>query len=123
MNSFFYPSVVKVVTTLKDKDNTVHGCVKSCKLFWMQVKNAFNLLYMYGFLERDGKIGMPKYHLTEDGIKLRDSLCTAYSLVNQNREELQSQMMGYKTRGELIDDVKKDILSNKGISATTTTPT
>ena len=118
-NSFFYPSMIKMVINLKDKDNTIHQQVKECKMFWIQVKKSLNLLYMYNFIEIQDEIGMRKYRLTEDGKKLRDSFCVTHALINNNRYKLQVQMYGYKTKEEMIQDVRKDIQTNQSISATT----
>ena len=118
-SSFFYPSMIKMVINLKDKDNTIHKQVRDCKMFWTQVKKSFNLLYMYNFIEIQEEIGMRKYRLTEDGKKLRDILCVAHSLINNNRFKLKIQMYGYKNKEEMIQDVKKDLVTTEAISATT----
>ena len=122
-NSFFFPSMIKLVINLKDKDNTIHGCVKNNKMFWTQVKKSLNLLYMYNFIEMKTGIGIKSYNLTEDGKKLRDCLCTAHFLINKNKKQLEVEMYGYKTRKELIEDVSKDLEYIKAINFTTTTST
>lgn len=110
--SFFYPSTIKMVIHLKDTDNTTQGCMKECKLFWSQVSNSYHLLQIYGFVELQKGKGVNKYRLTEDGKKLRDNLCSAYYLINKNRQHLQSNIYGYSSKEEMIEDVKKDLVKD-----------
>ena len=110
-NSFFYPSMIKIVINLKDNSNTVHQQVKECKMFWSQVKKSFNLLCIYNFITVDEKPGVRRYNLTEDGKKLRDYLCSAHYLINKNKQQFEVDMYGYKSKDELVAEVKKDLVS------------
>ena len=121
MSKFFYPSIIKIIINLKDNDNTIHQLVKECKMYWIQVKKSLNLLYIYNFVRIDKQPGIRKYHLTEDGKKLRDYLCGAHYLINKNKQQFEVEMYGYKSKDELMAEVKKDLVSTEcSISATTT---
>ena len=120
-NNLFFPSMIKIIINLKDNGNTVHQQVKECKMFWSQVKKSFNLLCIYNFVIPEEKPGVRRYNLTEDGKKLRDYLCSAHYLINKNKQQFEVEMYGYKSKDELITEVKKDFVSTEGsISATTT---
>ena len=119
-NSFFYPSMIKLIINLQDNDNTIHKQVKECKMFWSQVKKSFNLLCIYNFITVEEKPGVRRYNLTEDGKKLRDYLCGAHYLINKNKQQFEVEMYGYRSKDELMAEVKKDIIDNKELCATTT---
>ena len=122
--SFFYPSMIKLIIRLKDKDNSNSSCMKECNMLWSQVNKSFQLLYMYNFVDIEKTKGSRYYNLTEDGKKLRDSFCIAYSLIKNNRKMLETQIYGYNNKKEMIEDVSKDLMvENKIIDSTTTTLT
>ena len=126
--NFFYPSMIKLIINLDDTHNSISSCMKECNMLWSQVKKSFELLYMYNFVDIEKTRGSRYYNLTVDGMKLRDMLCNVNSLINKNVMVCHTQIYGYKSKEELIEDVQKDLeyfekslLSDKSsISATTT---
>ena len=108
--SFFYPSMIKLITTLKDKNNNITTCIRQCKMMWSQVNKCIQLLYMYDFVDLEKRKGLNQFNLTEDGMKLRDYLCNASALIEKNRDILEQQLKP-KIDKEMIEDaIKKDLL-------------
>ena len=124
VDSFFYPSMIKIVIHLKDKDNNIYRCMRECKMFWSQVKKSLELLYMYGFVTTQKVKGSRIYDLTNDGKKLRDAFCIAHSLINANKERLEILLQSRKhTKEDVTNAIKKDLLPYKSVFPITDTST
>ena len=119
--NLFYPSMVKFIMCLKDENNTTSTILKDTGMIWIQIKKSLELLYMYDFIDLEKIKNKYNFELTKDGKKLRDHFCSASALITKHRNQLGFNLHGYKSKEEMIQDVKKDIISDKTFDSTTTT--
>ena len=121
--NLFYFSMVKIIISLKDENNSINQLLKDTGMMWIQIKKSLELLYLYDFIELNKIKNKYNIELTEDGKKLREYFCNAQALITKHRKNMGIMLYGYKTEKELIEDVKKDIITTQELFPTTTTLT